>query len=1195
MGKRSRRARAWRVVVWRRALCVAGALVAALVAPGSASAALGPLGFQSFGFQALTQDGAQFQYSEAGAVEYTNYGGRGQVFLFGPKAGEQLEVHCNGVKGQGAAPDGTTATQRLTAEYTGCTLAGEPATNFVAEYDLNANGTIEVLKTATIETETPGLCKVIVASQGPLGGIVYNAYLGRLEVGIWVTGMQWQAEGSLAMCSGTVSKQRAGQNGTYEAVSEMNLAGGVLEWLGAPFTQAGGHPEDLLANLRLKTTQVEGSTVPGGVVRSLVVELPPGLVGNPQATAKCPQAAAEQAECPADTQVGEIWVDRERHGATTPEEGPQPVFNVIPPRGVAARFAAEINGGVSTFIDAEVRSGDDYGITSGSYQISEQGKAWGARLLLWGVPGAAVHDSQRYCPVQVRGVRSDGPCTEAPSGLRMTPFLSMPTACTGLPLQIGALTDYYGRDKEMFTASTTMKPLIGCGLLQFNPALTTAPTTAAADSPTGLTVDLKVPQNEEPEGIATSDLKDARVAFPVGMAVNPSSADGLGTCSEEQVGFTGFTELNPTGEPGVRTPQFTPGPAECPDAAKLGNVEIVTPLLEEHLTGAMYLAAPHENPFGSLIAVYLAVYDPVNGVVVKLPGVVETDPRTGQITTVFKQNPQLPFEDLKVTLFSGEHRASLSTPETCGSYSTSTELAPWSGNPPATPSSEPFQINQGCANSEGEAPNQPGFSAGAVTPAAGSFSPFVMKLARNDGSQRFAGLSVTLPPGLIGKVAGVQECPQADIEAAQRLSREGGGAAEQAQPSCPAGSEVGVVHVGAGSGAPYYVSGKAYFAGPHNGAPFSLVFITPALAGPFDLGTVVVRAGIYIDPHTAQVSVKSDPLPTILDGIPLDIRSIGVEVTRPGFMLNPTSCEPTSVTGQEQSTAGHTASLSERFQVGGCATLPFHPTFTASTSGATSRKEGASLTVHIQSAPGQANIAQAHVQLPKQLPARNDTLKLACTEAVFAANPAACPEGSRVGSATAVTPLLNAPLTGPAYLVSHGGAAFPDLEIVLQGEGVEIVLDGKTNIDGKTGITSSSFSTVPDAPISSFTLSLPRGAHSILGAPAGVCSLTRSVLVKRKVFVKVKRHGRVVKRRGRVLRRKVLRKVKKSVAVGLSMPTTIVGQNGAVLRQATPILVQGCPVAKKKSKAKGTRKGKAKAMKSAKARASVRGRRSGGR
>jgi hypothetical protein len=540
----------------------------------------------------------------------------------------------------------------------------------------------------------------------------------------------------------------------------------------------------------------------------------------------------------------------------------------------------------------------------------------------------------------------------------------------------------------------------------------------------------------------------------------------------------------------------------------------------------MYLATAHQNPFGTLLALYLAVYDPVTGVVVKLPGKVEANHETGQLTAVFDQNPQLPFEDLEVDLFSDSHRASLTTPLTCGSYAASSVLAPWDGNPASTPSSSPFPVSENCAGQESEAPNKPAFEAGTTSEIAGSYSSFVLNLSREDGSQRFSALNVTLPPGLIGKVAGIEQCPQADIEQAQKRGGEGEGALEQSNPSCPSGSEVGTVHVGAGSGAPYFVTGKAYFAGPYKGAPFSLVIVTPAIAGPFDLGTVVVRAGLFINSSTAQVTVKSDPFPTILDGIPLDIRTIQVDISRNDFTLNPTSCNAMTLTGEAQSTTGNIASLSDPFKAEGCGNLPFHPSFTASTQGSTSKAGGASLTVKVVPAAGQANIAKVDLTLPKQLPARLTTLQKACTEAQFNANPAGCPEASFIGTAIAHTPILANPLVGPAILVSHGGAAFPDVEFILQGEGVKIVLDGNTQI--KNGITYSKFETVPDAPISSFETVLPEGPHSVLGTDLPASA-------------KYSLCGQ-----------------------SLTMPTTITGQNGVVVNQTTKIAVTGCKAVKAK-------------------------------
>jgi hypothetical protein len=565
-------------------------------------------------------------------------------------------------------------------------------------------------------------------------------------------------------------------------------------------------------------------------------------------------------------------------------------------------------------------------------------------------------------------------------------------------------------------------------------------------------------------------------------------------------------------------------PWESPFFNDPATTEIYTPLLDHPVLGAVYLARQSENPFGSLLALYVTAYDPLSGVVVKLPGNVETDPRTGQLSTIFDQDPQQPFEDFKVDLFSGA-RAPLTTPPTCASFTTSSRLVPWTSPEGATVTpSDSFEITQApggsvCPSSAAQEPNAPVFSAGTFAPIAGSYSPFVLHLAREDGSQTFQALDVTLPEGLTGKLAGIEECPQADIEAAERRNGLGQGGVELRSPSCPAGSEVGVVHVGAGSGTPLYVTGRAYLAGPYKGAPFSIVVVAPAVGGPFDLGTVVVRSGLFIDPHTAQVTVRSDPFPTILDGIPLDIRAVTVEMTRRGFTLNPTSCEKMSVAGTVVASSSQ-AVLSAPFKVGGCNGLRFKPHLVASTNGKTSRSSGASLNVSVSQQAGEANIHKVELQLPPALPSRLSTLKGACTEAQFNANPAGCPVGSVIGTAIAHTPLLTVGLTGPAYIVSHGGAAFPDVEYVLQGDVVTVVHDGKTDI--QKGVTYSRFETVPDAPIASFETRLPQGPHSILSAGAHNSLCGRS----------------------------------------LSMPTTITGQNGAVLQQQTKILATGCQAAR---------------------------------
>ena len=970
---------------------------------------------------------------------------------------------------------------------------------------------------------------------------------------------------------------------------------------GTPDAQAGGHPYSLTTDISYNTTgrsdgrlgEFGESSRTSGDIKETLVEPPLGLIGNPQAIPMCTQEQFREQICPSNSQVGVTRVLFATGECPICGAGAGPlsvaVYNLVPPPGVPAQFAFAYDyGGVHARVrmNARVHTGGDYGFTIAISGVSQIAPLLLSPVTLWGVPADPSHDDQRCKELEGREEVCTGPPGTAsgpnPSAAPLKPFLTMPTGCPGTPLRTLLEANSWQEPGNFVSNETTQPAVGGCESLDFTPTLGAVTTTGAADSSSGLSVDLHVPahegcKEEAGNGVlcenAEAELKDATVTLPAGLVVDPSSADGLAGCPL----LTGKDQAQEAreskGEVSGINLETAYGP-NCPDASKLGTVEVDTPLVNHPLPGAMYLAQQGANPFKSLLAVYLAVNDPATGVVIKLAGKGTLDSGTGQLSVTFENNPQLPFEDLKVSLFGGT-RGAFTTPLTCGSYALASDLTPWSApeGKDAAPLVPPFQISGipgggACVSNEGQAPNGPGFEAGTASPVAGSYSPFVLKLKREDGSQRFSGLNVTLPPGLTGKIAGLQECSQASIDAAVARSDEGAGAVELAHPSCPSGSEIGVVHVGAGSGAPMYVTGRAYFAGPYKGAPFSIVIVTPAVAGPFDLGTVVVRAVLYIDPYTAQVSVKSDPFPTILAGIPLDVRSLNVDMNRKEFTLNPTSCSVMSVTGQESSTAGQTAGLSDRFQAGGCTTLPFHPTFEASTSGVTSRKEGASLTVHVGSSTGQANIAKVHVMLPKQLPSRLETLKGACTESVFAANPGACPAGSAVGTAVAHTPILASPLTGPAYIVSHGGAAFPDLEVVLQGEGVTIILDGKTNI--KNGITESSFETVPDAPVSSFELSLPEGAHSILSAPGGgLCSLaTRTMLVKKKVTVKVKRHGQVVKRHGHVVKRRVTRMVKKTVAAGLVMPTRIQGQNGAVIDQNTAIGVTGCTKAAVKHKTK---------------------------
>jgi hypothetical protein len=531
-------------------------------------------------------------------------------------------------------------------------------------------------------------------------------------------------------------------------------------------------------------------------------------------------------------------------------------------------------------------------------------------------------------------------------------------------------------------------------------------------------------------------------------------------------------------------------PANCPADAKIGSVEVETPLLDHNLPAALYVAQPYQNPFGSLLAVYLTVHDEQTGVVSKLAGKVEADPQTGQLTTTFKDNPELPIEDVKLKVFGGP-RAALKTPLACGTHTIASEIVPWSTPEGANANlTDSFQTSVAaagsgaCPGSEAQAPNAPGFSAGTIAPAAGAYSPFVLKLSREDGSQRLTGIDATLPKGLLAKLAGVSYCSEAQINQAKAREVPRQGALEQSSPSCPASSEVGSVVVGAGAGIlPFYATGHAYLAGPYKGAPLSLVVITPAVAGPFDLGSVVVRSALYVNPETAQAHAVSDSLPSIIQGIPLDIRSIALKLDRPDFTLNPTSCDPMAILGSAATLAGQSAALRSPFQVGGCSALGFKPKLRISLKGATKRTGHPALTGVVTYPKGNyANIASVQVTLPHSAFLDQAHIKTICTRVQFAADQ--CPPGAIYGFARATTPLLDQPLEGPVYLRSSSHK-LPDLVLALHGQ-IDADLVGRVDTGKGKGIRTT-FEAVPDAPVSRFVLEMKGGKKGLLINSENIC------------------------------------------------------------------------------------------------------------
>jgi hypothetical protein len=896
---------------------------------------------------------------------------------------------------------------------------------------------------------------------------------------------------------------------------------------GSTDAQAGSHPFQLTTGLDLNTTVESGVARPAALPKDLHVNLPTGLVGDPAATPRCGSlefAAVSNFidRCPPDTVVGIAAVTvtgLSIPGERKPFTMPEPVFNLTPAPGEPARFGF-LAIVVPVVLDTRVRSGGDYGVTVSSDNILQTAGLISSLVTVWGVPGDSRHDASRGWPCLYPG--SVGTCV-ASEQLQPRPFLTVPTAC-GRPLESSVEVDSWPFPGQVSQEAPPLAgkamALSGCNRLPFDPSLTVQPEAHAASTPTGLNVDLRLPQETtlSASGLAEADLKTTSVTLPQGIQVSPSSASGLEACSEAEIGFQG-TDASSTDLFSSTLPE-----PFCPNGAKIGVAHVKTPLLAHELEGGVYVAAQNANPFGSLLALYIVAQDPVSGVLVKLAGEVHLDEQSGQVVSTFRNTPQVPFEELRLEFFGGA-RGSLSTPPLCGSYETKALLAPWSGHPP-TQSSSSFPITSGpnrsaCAD---PLPFAPSLTAGSTNAQADAFSPFTMTMSREDGDQSLGAVQLHMPEGLLGRLASVTPCSEL----------------RASEGTCGPESEIGhvVANVGLGSD-PYTISGgKVFVTGPYNGAPYGLSIAEPAKAGPFDLGSgpcdcVVVRSKIEIDPHTSALTITSDPLPTMLDGIPLQLKQVNVTIDRPGFTFNPTNCSQLAITATITSEDGATAPLSMPFEVANCATLPFKPTFTVLTLAKTSKANGASLHVKVTSGPGEANIDKVKVDLPKQLPSRLTTLQKACSDATFNANPASCPGGSVVGAATAVTPVLKSPLTGPAYLVSHAGAAFPDLVIVLQGEGITLQLIGNTDI--KKGITISTFNAVPDAPISTFDLVLPEGPHSALAA-----------------------HGNLCKSK-------------------LNMPTAITGQNGAEIKQTTRIAVAGCPKHKKARRAKTHRlRGRAK-------------------
>jgi hypothetical protein len=804
--------------------------------------------------------------------------------------------------------------------------------------------------------------------------------------------------------------------------------------------QAGAHP-DFVTLFQFPVLHSQDREYPDGEVRTINASLPAGLVANPTAAPTCTSAelvagfGGKGAICPIGSQVGVAYVA----GYLVP------IYNMVPPNDLPALFAFNVEGTVVK-ISPTLR-GSDYGVDAAVPSIAQSIQVVAAEVTLWGVPSDPIHDPLRWLGDTQLGNRNQ------PSSSPRLPFVVSPTSCTPTPLELSAEADSW-QDPGVFSRASTSTDLdgtplqfTGCERLHFDPAATVLSGTHRAASPTGLDVTIKVPQSRDPYGLASAHVRKIVTTFPQGMSVSPSAVAGLGACSLKEIG------LGSTKAP------------SCPDSSKIGNATIKTPLLEEPLAGEVILARQNENPFNSLFAIYLVAKGP--GFYLKLPAELNVDKQTGQTKTVFDNLPQQPFEEARLD-FRGGPTAPLTTPDTCGVYKTRTELTSWASPDPVVIEA-PMTIDESCS---GGGSFNPQLQAGVANPVAGAESPLTLRVRRQDGEQNLSRLEFKLPEGELAKLKGVEVCPDALAPSA----------------ACGPKSQVGISTTAIGTGAfPLFVPqpGKAptalYLAGPYKGAPYSLITKVPAQSGPFDFGNIVVRTAINLDPVTTQVIAKSDPLPQILEGVPISYRDVRIEVQKPDFTVNPTSCEQRYVTSTITSTRGATAHPSVPAKVGDCGSLNFGPKLAFSLKGGTNRGDFQALTATLTTGKKEANISRVAVTLPHSEFLEQGHIGTVCTRVQFAAKK--CPDASIYGTARAITPLLDQPLEGPVYLRSSTHS-LPDLVAQLNGQ-FDIELAGR--IDSQNGGIRNTFEVVPDAPVSKFTLKMKGGQKSLLVNSRNLC------------------------------------------------------------------------------------------------------------
>lgn len=863
------------------------------------------------------------------------------------------------------------------------------------------------------------------------------------------------------------------------------------------YETAAGHPPKGFTQFILKTTAGTLGPKPAETLKTVRVDLPRGLTVNPQASPEqCELAPGESPQTCATTAPGsQVGVSEVTATTTTvPLDGVTttvpsvPVYNVVPNPGEPARFGFSVLSS-DVFLEADVAWEDDFHeyFTIHVHPVE--------------LPGLPLPEPARILKNRLTfdGTAGDGT------------FITTPTTCLGESFDGSPFEHVYStllradsvqdEDPNFPNGSPFIEAKIplghfpkDCDSIPYDPSIAADPNTATTDSPSGAVVDVELPEITGPTNQATSHTRRAEVTLPPWMGLNPSAANGLETCTDAQFN------------------RNSRGPVACPAASKVGTVAIETPPLPAGaLNGTVYVGQPlsRDPASGDLYRIFVVAESARYDISVRLVGNVKADPNTGRLTTVFDDTahgglPQAPLTSFRLDFDDGP-RAPLTSPGFCGPHTATTLLTPWSSalgtipvgeeggpNPEALVSaSGDFVLTEApgggaCPKDLASRPFAPGFSAATDKPQGGAFSPFHTDILRSDGQQELKGVDVKLPPGLVAKLAGVDYCPESAIAAAATQA----GATEAASPSCPASSRVGRAVVKSGTGpSPVTIEGKAYLAGPYHGAPLSLAIVTPATTGPFDLGTVVVRVALLLEPETARVSAVTDPIPHVYGGALLDIRSVSLNLDRRNFALNPTNCAPMAVEAALHGGGGDpsnpaaftTAPASSPFQVKNCDRLDFKPKLFLRVFGSTRRTKNPKLRAIVKARDGDANIGRAAVTLPKSFILDQGNISKVCTRVQYAAND--CPKNSRYGFARAFTPLLDKPLEGPVRLRSSNNV-LPDLVASLHGQ-VDIDLVGRT--DAIKGRIRNTFDTVPDVPVTKFVLVVKGGPKGILTNSDPIC------------------------------------------------------------------------------------------------------------